>query len=240
MRELHFKLSDMGMEEPMIEALMVMLDTDGDGEIDLDEFSSRYDKFQKRLASKVEKSSTVEARGAGRKRSTAPKIHEKDVWAWKEIYDEFDADGSGSITYQELQTALASKPHLKALAGNFFKKVDVDRSGTFTFAEMLRKIYPYTSASRIDAMVRLVTPKVQEVVVEKQLSEEQVEELRAIFGLYDVDRSGTISPSELIAALVNTGYEEEEVKTMIAQYDSDGNGEINEEEFIDLMKTNYF
>jgi len=85
-----------------------------------------------------------------------------------------------------------------------------------------------------------VTPKVQEVVVEKQLSEEQVEELRAIFGLYDVDRSGTISPSELIAALVNTGYEEEEVKTMIAQYDSDGNGEINEEEFIDLMKTNYF
>uniref|UniRef100_A0A7S3DHR1 EF-hand domain-containing protein n=1 Tax=Palpitomonas bilix TaxID=652834 RepID=A0A7S3DHR1_9EUKA len=157
MRELHFKLSDMGMEEPMIEALMVMLDTDGDGEIDLDEFSSRYDKFQKRLASKVEKSSTVEARGAGRKRSTAPKIHEKDVWAWKEIYDEFDADGSGSITYQELQTALASKPHLKALAGNFFKKVDVDRSGTFTFAEMLRKIYPYTSASRIDAMVRLIS-----------------------------------------------------------------------------------
>uniref|UniRef100_A0A7S3G9E8 EF-hand domain-containing protein n=1 Tax=Palpitomonas bilix TaxID=652834 RepID=A0A7S3G9E8_9EUKA len=157
MRELHFKLSDMGMEEPMIEALMVMLDTDGDGEIDLDEFSSRYDKFQKRLASKVEKSSTVEARGAGRKRSTAPKIHEKDVWAWKEIYDEFDADGSGSITYQELQTALASKPHLKALAGNFFKKVDADRSGTFTFAEMLRKIYPYTSASRIDAMVRLIS-----------------------------------------------------------------------------------
>lgn len=49
MQELHCKLSDMGMEEPMIEALMVMLDTDGDGEITLDEFAARYDSFQKKV-----------------------------------------------------------------------------------------------------------------------------------------------------------------------------------------------
>lgn len=50
-----------------------------------------------------------------------------------------------------------------------------------------------------------VTPEVKEVVIEKKLSEDQIEELKAIFSLYDMDGSGTISPSELLTALVNTG-----------------------------------
>merc|ERR1711990_1324073 len=70
------------------------------------------------------------------------------------------------------------------------------------------------------------------------LSEEQVEEIREAFTLFDSDASGAIDVRELKAAMRALGFEikNEELQDMINQADRDGDGEINIDEFYRIMK----
>merc|ERR1711990_695398 len=84
------------------------------------------------------------------------------------------------------------------------------------------------------------------------LSEEQVEEIREAFTLFDSDASGAIDVRELKAAMRALGFEikneelkkmvsdidndDEELQDMINQADRDGDGAINADEFYRIMK----
>merc|ERR1711903_420525 len=70
------------------------------------------------------------------------------------------------------------------------------------------------------------------------LSEEQIEEIREAFNLFDADNSGAIDVRELKAAMRALGFEvkKEELKKMISDIDNDGNGSIEFAEFLE-MKT---
>merc|ERR1711934_1351641 len=67
------------------------------------------------------------------------------------------------------------------------------------------------------------------------LSEEQMEEIREAFGLFDADASGMIDVRELKAAMRALGFEvkNEELKKMVSDVDNDGNGTIEFGENID-------
>merc|ERR1719460_851019 len=69
------------------------------------------------------------------------------------------------------------------------------------------------------------------------LSEDQVEEIREAFNLFDADQSGAIDIRELKAAMRALGFEikKEELKKMIADIDNDGNGDIDFAEFLEMM-----
>eukprot|EP01038_Epipyxis_sp_PR26KG_P006144 gene6144-8471_t len=69
------------------------------------------------------------------------------------------------------------------------------------------------------------------------LSEEEVEEIREAFNLFDTDGSGTIDPKELKAAMTSLGFEakNQTIYQMIADIDKDGNGTIDFDEFLDMM-----
>ena len=56
--------------------------------------------------------------------------------------------------------------------------------------------------------------------------------LNSIFDCIDADKSGEISPQELIVHLLSTGTEHEYVSAMFKAMDTDGNGSISREEFI--------
>jgi Ca2+-binding EF-hand superfamily protein len=58
------------------------------------------------------------------------------------------------------------------------------------------------------------------------LSEEEIEEIREAFNLFDTDGSGTIDPKELKAAMQSLGFEakNQTIYQMIADIDKDGNG----------------
>ena len=60
------------------------------------------------------------------------------------------------------------------------------------------------------------------------LSEEQIEEIREAFNLFDTDHSGSIDYRELKAAMRALGFEvkKEELKKMITDIDADGSGSI--------------
>lgn len=69
------------------------------------------------------------------------------------------------------------------------------------------------------------------------LSEEEIEEIREAFNLFDTDGSGTIDPKELKAAMQSLGFEakNQTIYQMIADIDKDGNGSIDFDEFLDMM-----
>ena len=71
----------------------------------------------------------------------------------------------------------------------------------------------------------------------EQLSEEQIEELREAFTLFDKDGDGTITVGELGTVIRSLGVEpsEEELQQMLDDADADGNGIIDFPEFLTLM-----
>ena len=69
------------------------------------------------------------------------------------------------------------------------------------------------------------------------LTDDEVEELRRAFDLFDTDGGGTIDPKELRAAMRSLGLEtkNQTVYQMIQDIDKDSKGEIDFDEFLDLM-----
>merc|ERR1712025_1057520 len=72
-----------------------------------------------------------------------------------------------------------------------------------------------------------------------ELTEEQRQEIREAFDLFDTDGSGTIDAKELKVAMRALGFEpkKEEIKKMISDIDKDGSGTIDFNEFLEMMTT---
>merc|ERR1712162_32542 len=70
-----------------------------------------------------------------------------------------------------------------------------------------------------------------------QLTDDQLDEIREAFSLFDADASGMIDVRELKAAMRALGFEvkNEELKKMVTDVDNDGNGTIEFAEFLAMM-----
>ena len=70
-----------------------------------------------------------------------------------------------------------------------------------------------------------------------ELTEEQKQEIKEAFDLFDTDGSGTIDAKELKVAMRALGFEpkKEEIRKMIADVDKDGSGVIDFPDFLDMM-----
>jgi len=70
-----------------------------------------------------------------------------------------------------------------------------------------------------------------------ELSEEQKQEIKEAFDLFDTDGSENIDAKELKVAMRALGFEpkKEEIKKMISDIDKDGSGTIDFNEFLEMM-----
>ncbi|XP_052010907.1 uncharacterized protein LOC127663385 [Xyrauchen texanus] len=70
-----------------------------------------------------------------------------------------------------------------------------------------------------------------------ELTEEQKQEIREAFDLFDTDGSGSIDVKELKVAMRALGFEpkKEEIKKMISDIDKEGSGAINFNDFLSMM-----
>merc|ERR1712025_149877 len=71
----------------------------------------------------------------------------------------------------------------------------------------------------------------------EQLTEEQIQEFKEAFALFDKDGDGTITTKELGTVMRSLGQNptEAELQDMINEVDADGNGTIDFPEFLSLM-----
>merc|ERR1711962_887034 len=70
-----------------------------------------------------------------------------------------------------------------------------------------------------------------------ELTEEQKQEIREAFDLFDTEGTGTIDAKELKVAMRALGFEpkKEEIKKMISDIDKDGTGTIDFNDFLLMM-----
>ena len=69
------------------------------------------------------------------------------------------------------------------------------------------------------------------------LTEDEIEEIKEAFDLFDTDGSGTIDPKELKAAMQSLGFDakNQTIFQMISDLDRNKSGDIDFEEFLDMM-----
>ncbi|XP_069109317.1 calmodulin-beta-like [Argopecten irradians] len=98
------------------------------------------------------------------------------------------------------------------------KEIDIDGDGTFGFEEFVQVMANMGGIS-------------------EQSEEDEEEELRQAFRVFDKTGCGYISASDLRAVLQCMGEDltEDEIDEMIAEVDIDGDGRIDFEEFIACM-----
>ncbi|XP_076449600.1 neo-calmodulin-like isoform X3 [Babylonia areolata] len=152
------------------------------------------------------------------KKKPSPKL----VAELREAFRLFDKDGDGSISTDELGTVMRNLGQFPSLdeLNTMLKEIDIDGDGTFSFEEFVQVMANMGGLN-------------------EQSEEDEEEELRQAFRVFDKSGCGYITPSDLRAVLQNIGEDltEEEIDEMIAEVDIDGDGRIDFEEFIACMRT---
>ena len=72
----------------------------------------------------------------------------------------------------------------------------------------------------------------------EELSEEEIEDLTAIFTLFDKNVDGEISSEELREVMLSLGHNptDKQMQEVIAETDEDRNGSVSFDEFLDMIK----
>jgi len=134
---------------------------------------------------------------------------------FKEAFDEFDKDGSGTISTKELLGVLRSmgqNPTEDELL-ELVMEIDLDGNGTIDFPEFL------------------------EMMKNKANEADMLEDLKGAFRIFDQDRNGYIDTKELknVTTMLGTMLTKEEVAEFMAEADIDGNGKLEYDEFVKMM-----
>ncbi|CAI4229708.1 unnamed protein product [Auanema sp. JU1783] len=134
----------------------------------------------------------------------------------REVFKEFDKNGDGRITREELEVALMqlgekpSRPKVEAM----IQQADTDGNGCIDIDEFLNVLRK-----------QFVDPK-------------EEKELRQVFNVFDKNQDGLISLDDLVYVMMSLGEKltEAEAKDMIKEGDLDHDGMIDFQEFIMLIK----
>ncbi|XP_023314431.1 calcium-binding protein 4-like [Trichogramma pretiosum] len=152
------------------------------------------------------------------KKPNIPKAQMKEL---REAFRLFDKDGDGSITKEELGRVMRSLGQFARAEElrTMLEEIDIDGDGNVSFEEFVE------IASNIGGSASSSSPTSQD-------QEEQ--ELRDAFRVFDKRNRGYITASDLRAVLQCLGEDlsEEEIEDMIKEVDVDGDGRIDFYEFV--------
>ncbi|KAK9673890.1 hypothetical protein RND81_12G196600 [Saponaria officinalis] len=145
----------------------------------------------------------------------AESLPEDEIQGLKQMFENMDTDGSGTITYEELKEGLGrlgsklSEAEAKAL----MEAADQDGSGSIDYIEF-------------------VTATMHRYRLERD------DQLYKAFQYFDKDNSGFITTDELETAMREYGIADENcIKEILAEVDTDNDGRINFDEFVAMMRS---
>ncbi|KAJ0086890.1 hypothetical protein Patl1_09483 [Pistacia atlantica] len=144
----------------------------------------------------------------------AENLSTEEIKGLKEMFNNMDTDGSGTITYEELKDGLSrlGSKLTEAEIRQLMDAADVDKSGTIDYTEF-------------------ITATMQRHKLEKE------EHLYEAFQYFDKDSSGFITREELRQAMTQHGMgDEATIDEIIEDVDTDKDGRINYEEFATMMR----
>eukprot|EP00095_Tigriopus_kingsejongensis_P006981 maker-scaffold641_size121017-snap-gene-0.21 protein:Tk06981 transcript:maker-scaffold641_size121017-snap-gene-0.21-mRNA-1 annotation:"Calmodulin" len=147
--------------------------------------------------------------------ASPPELTEEQIAELKQAFNEFDNDGSGTITTKELgyaMRAMGMNPTEQELL-DLINEFDTDGSGQIEFPEFCN-------------------------MMSHKIGLDNDEELiRSAFRVMDKKGTGTITSAEFRFLMTNIGdkISHEEFDMLIGEADRDGDGYLDYEEFVQLM-----
>ncbi|XP_066589930.1 uncharacterized protein [Prorops nasuta] len=149
-------------------------------------------------------------------------ISKSQMKEFREAFRLFDKDGDGSITKEELGRVMRSLGQFARAEElrTMLQEIDIDGDGNVSFEEFVEIV------SNIGANTAAPTDQDQEE-----------QELRDAFRVFDKHNRGYITASDLRAVLQCLGEDlsEEEIEDMIKEVDVDGDGRIDFYEFVHAL-----
>lgn len=137
-----------------------------------------------------------------------------DIKHLKDLFKSLDVNGDGSLSLEELRTALGGQEGGESLY-NMLKAADTDNSGEIDYTEFI--------AATIDTNIFL-----------------RDDYLKSAFQMFDKDGSGKIDNEEVVALLQGEDLKnlvtKEAIQTAMKEIDANGDGEIDFQEFMQMMK----
>ncbi|XP_065567701.1 uncharacterized protein LOC136031812 isoform X2 [Artemia franciscana] len=196
----------------------------------------------------------------------ANQFTDEEMIRLKSTFDIFDTDGNGQITASELMSVLKSLGHNPTAVEilDLIKKVDTNGNGTIEFSEFVAAVAKKFKKTSTEPIVIKASclfekecieiecpPPVRRAAEEdpsfwkvlvpipkpKQFTEEEMDDLKESFAIFDKDGNGRISTSELTAVMKSLGQNptDTEILDIIKEVDADGNGTIEFTEFVTVM-----
>merc|ERR1712226_1175848 len=179
-------------------------------------------KIQKNInkMSKKAQSKVVNTSGWDPRPWTRPGLGEEQVMEIKDAFDLFDKDRSGEITVGEMLDAMRSLGYdtEHGEAAEHVKNLDKDGSGALEFNEFYE----------------LLTARFSENTSK--------EELQRVFALFDTDKSGEISLSNMraIADQVGDNVSDDELGDIVLKNDMNNDGKLDFEDFYAVLTKKSF
>eukprot|EP00756_Hemistasia_phaeocysticola_P027406 Hpha_TRINITY_DN16117_c1_g1::TRINITY_DN16117_c1_g1_i1::g.6851::m.6851/K02183/CALM; calmodulin len=146
-------------------------------------------------------------------------MSQDQIQEFREAFLLFDADGSGSISVDELGEVMRSvgQACTEEEIQRLIKEADMDNNGVIDFPEFLTIV-----AHRMER------------------AQDADDDLKETFRFYDINGTGFITPSNLQYAMGKLGLRmsAEEADEMVREADLTGDGMMNYEEFRKMMVVN--
>ena len=156
-------------------------------------------------------------------KEAASHFSEAQLAVMQDRFRDFDKDGDGKITKEELRSVMSALPgkmlESQEQLDKMFAAVDEDNSGEIDFSEFLQ-------------MMASVMPA-------KDDEDARGQELTDAFAKFDANGDGFISRAELGEAMkgINPKITKAQIDTMMVDADADKDGQVSFEEFEKMLKS---
>eukprot|EP00746_Dinoflagellata_sp_MGD_P065437 gnl/MRDRNA2_/MRDRNA2_27270_c0_seq1.p1 gnl/MRDRNA2_/MRDRNA2_27270_c0~~gnl/MRDRNA2_/MRDRNA2_27270_c0_seq1.p1 ORF type:complete len:518 (+),score=121.39 gnl/MRDRNA2_/MRDRNA2_27270_c0_seq1:137-1690(+) len=215
--DLLFRRLKLWLSVPQLWALVQEVDTDCNGQIELDEFAMMLAKIRGRRPLSL--------------KYYTRQLPRKTREQFEGIFRIIDTDKDGSLSKSEMRAGLQRLNVKVQLTKNdaefdkYFKEIDADGSGKIDVEEF------------ICLMAKLRKPVPQLDATMLHLTNEEKERFRIIFDTFDVGGGGTLNAHELHNLFEKLGYSFPSTHTqkMVHEVDLDGSGTVDFDEFLFLL-----
>eukprot|EP01116_Phalansterium_solitarium_P006947 TRINITY_DN19386_c0_g1_i1.p1 TRINITY_DN19386_c0_g1~~TRINITY_DN19386_c0_g1_i1.p1 ORF type:complete len:340 (-),score=74.24 TRINITY_DN19386_c0_g1_i1:204-1223(-) len=183
------------------------------------------------------------------------KYDPKGVLFFRDVFRDMDIDNDGLVDASEFQDAMSRRavviretfsydsPAVRNLQWDtIFRTLDEDRSGTISFPEVLKLVYPFATERELVEMFNLAFPQTKGKVrvPARELTDEQIAEISDLFDLYDADGDGSLTLDEFRNATMSMeNITRDDCRRMLDAMDLNQDSVLSFEEFLQGMRKLY-
>jgi len=166
-----------------------------------------------------------------------------DIADFKDVFEYFDTSKNGMITAKQVCTtlrALVPKPKDEEI-NCLYDYIINDKNGKVDFRGFLDALHKAIEKVRKqqihDNKVRKKSMHQTQTIGYNEMTEEQLNDIREAFNMFDQNGDGSISTEELKEVMSNLGQvvSDEEIKDMLEDVDTDAEGSLDFDAFKKIM-----